>query len=404
MFAALLTLLAKWFQSPPKEIEIDAYEQKPSTLEFLRGHYEGDDLLSCGEIRSVTAHPVPYDKNLLERAHTQWQFGDWQGLSQINCDALQHHPDRAKLALLAAAGRVQTGHNAEAKQFIRIAQDWGVSKKLIGKILIGGVYNSIGRAAAIGNQQNCALKHFENSITIGTQGVDAKLLSQARAGAQLNQIRSLTNTRSNFFENEAVRRNYFVKLGYISRTKYFHHHDMEEEDNWQREVYLRANGMMKKNGWSRVVDIGCGSAYKLINYLGDFDTTGIELPINVEELKKRYPDRLWRSTSFGATKEIDTDLIVCSDVIEHLVDPDILMQYLQLQNFKALVLSTPERDICRGASDMGPPENPAHQREWNFEEFEQYVSEYFQIEDHAVVNLSQGTQLAICKKYYPISG
>lgn len=88
---------------------------------------------------------------------------------------------------------------------------------------------------------------------------------------------------------------------------------MEEEDKWQREVYLRTHVMMKKNGWSRVVDIGCGSAYKLINYLGDFDTIGIELPLNVEELKKRHPDRRWRSTGFGATKEIDTDLIVCSD-------------------------------------------------------------------------------------------
>jgi tetratricopeptide (TPR) repeat protein len=131
---------------------------------------------------------VPYDENLLERARTQWQFGDWQSLAQLNRDTLQHHPDRAKLALLAAAGRLQTGQDAEAKQFIRLAQDWGVSKKLISQILIAGVHNSIGRAAAVGNQQHRALQHFENAIQIGTPGSDAKLLTQARIGEQLNQL------------------------------------------------------------------------------------------------------------------------------------------------------------------------------------------------------------------------
>ena len=131
---------------------------------------------------------VPYDENLLERARTQWQFGDWQSLAQLNRDTLQHHPDRAKLALLAAAGRLQTGQDAEARQYVRLAQDWGASKKLISQILIAGVYNSIGRAAAIGNQQHRALLHFENAIAIGTPGADAKLLTQARTGEQLSQL------------------------------------------------------------------------------------------------------------------------------------------------------------------------------------------------------------------------
>ena len=27
---------------------------------------------------------VPYDENLLERARTQWQFGDWESLARID--------------------------------------------------------------------------------------------------------------------------------------------------------------------------------------------------------------------------------------------------------------------------------------------------------------------------------
>jgi hypothetical protein len=38
------------------------------------------------------------------------------------------------------------------------------------------------------------------------------------------------------------------------------------------------------------------------------------------------------------------------------------------------VLSTPERDLVRGAEDMGPPLNPAHVREWNLAELERLLA------------------------------
>ena len=137
---------------------------------------------------TVPVQCVAIDENLLERSRTQWQFGDWQSLAQLNRDTLQHHPDRAKLALLAAAGRLQVGQDAEANAYISLAHDWGVSKKLISQILIAGVHNSIARAAAICNQQQRALQHFESSIQIGTPGADTKLLTQARIQHQLAQL------------------------------------------------------------------------------------------------------------------------------------------------------------------------------------------------------------------------
>lgn len=130
-----------------------------------------------------------HDGGLLERARTQWQFGDWQSLAQINLDTLEHYPERAKLALLAAAGRLQTGGNdSEARQLIRLAQSWGTSRKLINQILIAGVHNSLGRAAAISNQQQRASQHFEKAITVGVPGSDTKLLTRARSSEQLSQL------------------------------------------------------------------------------------------------------------------------------------------------------------------------------------------------------------------------
>ncbi|MBK8386796.1 MAG: class I SAM-dependent methyltransferase [Candidatus Accumulibacter sp.] len=131
---------------------------------------------------------VPYDENLLERARTQWQFGDWESLTKIERDILQYHPDRAKLALLAAAGHLQSDNATVAKQFIRLAQEWGCGKKLVTQILIAGVYNSLGLAAAVAGQQPRAFKHFESAIQTGTPGNDVRLLTQARAGKQLGHI------------------------------------------------------------------------------------------------------------------------------------------------------------------------------------------------------------------------
>lgn len=147
-------------------------------------------------------HLVPYDENLLERSRTQWQFGDWASLTQLARDTLQHHPDRAKLALLAAAGHLQQGNSTEARQFTRLAQDWGCSKKLVSQILISGVYNSLGRAAAVSGQAQRALQHFESAIAIGAAESERRLLARARNWSQLEQI-GLNINRTNTLKHQA---------------------------------------------------------------------------------------------------------------------------------------------------------------------------------------------------------
>lgn len=129
-----------------------------------------------------------YDENLLERSRNQWQFGDWESLAQLNRDTLQHHPDRAKLALLAAAGHLQQGDSSAARQFTRLSQEWGCSRKLVSQILVAGVYNSLGRAYAVAGQQPRAIKYFETAIQTGTPGSDARLLTQARVNQQYSGL------------------------------------------------------------------------------------------------------------------------------------------------------------------------------------------------------------------------
>ncbi|HCN70051.1 MAG TPA: hypothetical protein DIT03_17820, partial [Candidatus Accumulibacter sp.] len=106
----------------------------------------------------------------------------------IDRETLQHHPDRAKLALLAAAAHLQTNDTAAARQLTRLAVDWGCGKRLVTQILVAGVHNSLARAAALAGQQARALGHFESAIATGSPASEVRLATRARTGEQFAQL------------------------------------------------------------------------------------------------------------------------------------------------------------------------------------------------------------------------
>lgn len=171
MFKALVRWLKKMFSSS----QLD--QQREASLPQVKSNSQMAEQFDS--INSAS-HLVPYDENLLERARTQWQFGDWHSLAKLDRETLQHHPERAKLVLLAAAGRLQIGQDSEVRQYIRLAQDWGCSKKHISQILISGVYNSLGTAIAYSDNHIKLKQYFENAIKIGSPGSEFNLLSKAR--------------------------------------------------------------------------------------------------------------------------------------------------------------------------------------------------------------------------------
>ncbi|MEA1967072.1 MAG: hypothetical protein U9N77_02475 [Thermodesulfobacteriota bacterium] len=127
---------------------------------------------------------VFYDKYLFERARTQWQFGDWESLARMERKSLYHHPQRAILALLTAAGHQQHGNMDTTREFTRLAKEWGASRKMISQVLIAGVYNTLGKASALCGQQQRAIGHFQESLRTSGDGGDVTLLTRARAGWQ----------------------------------------------------------------------------------------------------------------------------------------------------------------------------------------------------------------------------
>ena len=129
---------------------------------------------------------VPYDPELLDRARMQWQFGDWKSLTEIDINILEHHPERAKLALVVASAWQQLNDQAAARRYIKLAKEWGCDKKIMAQLLIAGVYNTLGRCAAIGGDESKAQAHFRLAVKGG--GGDERLASHARATHEIGQL------------------------------------------------------------------------------------------------------------------------------------------------------------------------------------------------------------------------
>lgn len=196
-------------------------------------------------------------------------------------------------------------------------------------------------------------------------------------------------------------RKFIIKKGYRHRKSYVYYDAIPLTDEYQNEIYEITHQYLVKYELNNVIDIGCGSAFKLLKYFDKYNTVGLEVTESYKKLINIYPDKIWINIDeFMAYSKLTGDIVICADVIEHVLDPELLLKQIkEINDFKYLFLSTPERDIVRGFLNYGPPSNKHHIREWNGREFRSFVSLFFQIEKHLITNYADGTQLLICTKH-----
>ena len=198
--------------------------------------------------------------------------------------------------------------------------------------------------------------------------------------------------------------NYYIKDGYVHRDSYQYFDDSHNTDNFQNEIYRYAYNLANQNNYNSILDVGCGSGYKLLKYFGQKQTIGVDEQPTIDFLSEKYPNKNWLNLDeFYNSYEESNDLILSIDVIEHILNPNVLLEKLKKLQFKKLIISTPDRDLLSKLhvypdnydTQAGPPYNEAHIREWNKEEFIRYISDYFEIENHLC--LVKWNQFVVCK-------
>lgn len=189
--------------------------------------------------------------------------------------------------------------------------------------------------------------------------------------------------------------NYCIKTSYLPNTPKdgimsIGNDTIEESLCSQYSVYVVARRLLKKNNLNNVLDIGCGVGMKLHKLISPIcnDITGLDEPNTIYKCKELYDFGHW----YGVNIEHDDidltrkfDLIISSDVIEHLINPDALISIIKRHSHSntLIVLSTVDRDMARGMNHNGPPPNIGHCREWNYCEFREYIENHdFHILEH----------------------
>jgi 2-polyprenyl-3-methyl-5-hydroxy-6-metoxy-1,4-benzoquinol methylase len=191
------------------------------------------------------------------------------------------------------------------------------------------------------------------------------------------------------------RESFYIQDGYQARNQPAYFDDTGNtgsSDGWQNEVYRFAREIADQRELRSVIDIGCGSGHKLMKYFRDRETIGLDVEKTCVVLRRRYPERRWQVCDFLSADVPKAELVIASDVIEHLADPNQMLEFIQRIAPAHIIISTPDRSLLRRGSHRGPPCNPCHLREWTMAEFHAYVSEYFHILEHFISYVPQCTQ------------
>ncbi|MDH3380268.1 MAG: class I SAM-dependent methyltransferase, partial [Gammaproteobacteria bacterium] len=157
---------------------------------------------------------------------------------------------------------------------------------------------------------------------------------------------------------------------------------------YQLPLYELAKSLVIEQGMQNVIDVGCGPGIKLMSLIAPVaNVFGIDQKSAVDYCRTAYNSGTFLVDNFedpAIELSEEFDLVICSDVIEHLEDPDQLLSYIKRYcNPSTLILiSTPDRDKVRGKDCNFCPQKE-HIREWNSEEYSNYLKKSgFEIIDH----------------------
>lgn len=181
--------------------------------------------------------------------------------------------------------------------------------------------------------------------------------------------------------------NFIMDVNYNENLNNSYYSDLTFS-RYQTTSYFIAAELARRHRCDYIIDIGYGKAYKLSKIYPEFIPIGVDFKGNLQTAKERYPEFQFVDVNFDdpnacafmqtikkeiSPKILSQSIVISTDVIEHIRDPQECyfdtLKYV-LQHAPALVLSTPDRGRKYHAGHKGPPNNPAHVREFELSELE----------------------------------
>lgn len=120
----------------------------------------------------------------LDNAKFQWQVGEWSSLTCLGSLGLEFQENREVLALLAGSAGLQLGNFTFAKELLIKAKQWGVSDRLMARVLLSGVKNSLASGAMAVQQTDAATLLTTEALKLALPDEDVRFLAQRRFATQ----------------------------------------------------------------------------------------------------------------------------------------------------------------------------------------------------------------------------
>ena len=152
--------------------------------------------------------------------------------------------------------------------------------------------------------------------------------------------------------------------------------------------------LVRRAAPSSIHEIGCGEGYWVLRWIKEgLVTSGSDFSSKIVEIARENattqgisPDVFSRRNIYDICPgQIEADLVVCCEVLEHLEDPERALSIVQSLGARHVILSVPREPIwsamnlARGKyiSNMG--NTPGHIQRWSQRAFYELVARHFDV-------------------------
>lgn len=151
---------------------------------------------------------------------------------------------------------------------------------------------------------------------------------------------------------------------------------------------------VKKANPGSIHEVGCGEGYWVIQWIqAGYSVKGSDFSSQIIDIARQNAIQAGISSDPFSPRSIydmvpgedGADLVVCCEVLEHLVDPTRALQVLRVITGSHLILSVPQEpvwrmlNVLRGKYWSERGNTPGHIQHWSKQGFIRFVADYFQV-------------------------